>query len=291
MKSKLFRLLARLFVPAWIEEMDREDIFRLHASKDVHVDEVDYVLVEDNQADVTVFAFSGLDGLFAAGPKFEFRKILGKLGRKCNLVFIRELRGFLYHRTPEGGFDGLPFYEARVREIMARLGARWNIAIGFSSGAVAAAYFGTRCGMQKAVSFSPGFPLSVYVGPRMQLRHWFDIRKLITKPRDYIDVSGVTIAILLVRHRLREVYGAGYELDVLGAYRDAGDMRPRLTIVYGAGCRQDTAQAELMLEFPQVKLVPVETGTHDVTGVLKRRGELGQLILREIEEMVGEERR
>ena len=286
MKDRLFRLGARILVPAWAKEMDEEGIFRLRTRQALsHLDEREYLLVEDVGADVTLFAFSGLDGLFGVAPRFEFRGLLSKLGHPCNLVFIRELRGFWYHLAPDGSTEGLAFFERRLNEIKAQLGARHNMAMGFSAGGGAAFYFATRCGMQKVLAFCPAFPLTVYTSPKAQALHYFNLKKLVTDPFAYGEVSAVTNWSLLLEHRMRKMVAPHRRWDIAKTYREC-PTRPRATVVYGQRCRQDAMQARGLQEFPEVKRVPVSTGFHNVPGVLKQRGELAPLVVRELQELV-----
>jgi pimeloyl-ACP methyl ester carboxylesterase len=286
MKDALFRWGARRLVPAWAKEMDDEGIFRLRAQQALaQIDEREYLVVEDVGADVTLFAFSGLDGLFGVAPRFEFRGLLSKLEYPCNLVFVRELRGFWYHLAPDGSPEGLAYFERRLSEVMAQLGARHNMAMGFSAGGSAAFYFGTRCGMQKILAFSPAFPVSVYTSAKAQLLHYLNLKKLVTDPAAYCEVAAVMNWGLLSEHRMAKVVEPERQWDVLATYRDC-PKRPRATLVYGRGCRQDATQAGLLAGFPEVKPVAVAAGCHNVPGYLKQRGELASLVVQELRDMV-----
>jgi hypothetical protein len=286
MKDTLFRWGARMLVPAWAKEMDDEGIFRLRAKQAAsQLDEREFLLVEDVGADVTLFAFSGLDGLFGVAPRFEFRGLLSKLGVPCNLVFVRELMGFWYHMAPDGSPEGLAYFERRLSEIMVQLGARHNMTMGFSAGGSAAFYFGARCGMQKVLGFSPAFPLAVYTSAKAQLMHYLNLKKLVTDPAAYAELAAVTNWGLLSYHRLSKIVPPERKWNVLDTYRNAA-KRPLATVVYGKHCRQDATQAKYLMEFPEVKRVPVDTGCHNVPGYLKQRGELAPLVVRELQEMI-----
>ncbi|MBI5093503.1 MAG: hypothetical protein HZB26_13810 [Candidatus Hydrogenedentes bacterium] len=289
MKDVLFRWLARIFVPAWAKEMEQEGLFDLRGADPNAVDESKYIVVEDNGADVTIFVFSGLDGLFGAGPRFEFRNLFGKLGCRYNLVFVRELRGYFYHLTPSGTLGGLEFYERRLNDAKKRLGASYNVAMGFSAGGTAAFYFGSRCGMDKIIGFCPSFPVAVYTSPGAILRHAANVKKLLTDFAAYLEVSVVSIWGNLATHRLHKAVGRDSAWDVMSTYRNCPSGRPMATVVFGAGCQQDRAQAQGLADLPEVKLRPVATGFHNVPGELKKRGELGPLLVEEIQELLATE--
>lgn len=286
--DRLIRWGASYLVPAWAEEMDQEGIFQMRRDmENAVVKEDDYILVENGDADVTVFVFSGLDGLFGGGPRFEFRSMFQRLKCAYNLVFVREVRGFSYHLSPYGTPDGLAFYEERLTEIRNRLGARHNVALGFSAGGAAAVYFGTRCGMQKVIAFSPAFPTAVYTAWRAQLCHYLNVWKLLSDPKAYTELTAITNWGMLLEHRLKRVLENKAPWDVAGTYRSS-EERPALTLVYGSRCRQDTLQAMALADVPGARLLPLDTGFHNVPGFLKGRGELGPLVVSEIEMLLAD---
>lgn len=286
LKEYLFRWLARVFVPAWANEMEREDLFRVRAVPLEQADESDYILVEDHGADVTIFVFSGLDGLFGGGARFEFKGFFSKLGCPYNLVFVRELRGYFYHLEPNGAPGGLDFYERKLNDIKKRLGATYNVSMGLSAGGSAAFYFGARCGMDKVIGFCPSFPISVFSGRGAWLRHAFNFKKLITDFPAYAEVTAVSLWGTLANHRLEKLVGPSEVWDVKSTYLNNAS-RPQATIVYGATCQQDRAQAKGLADVPGVTLRPIPTGYHNVPGELKKRGELGALLVEEIQELIG----
>lgn len=246
-------------------------------------DSQQYMLVEDRGSDVTIFCFAGLAVLFAGLPTFEFRRLLKQHGDDYNLVFFRDIRRSAYHLTPSGEVGGLAFYEGKVREVMARLGSSYNVALGASAGGGAAFYFGTRCGMDQIVTFSPGFPGTVYIEPKAQLHTYFNLKKLVTDPKAYIEILLVTLGCLWVVRSLVSRIGDNY-WNVRETYRTFRTPRPRSTIFYGAGCRPDANQARMMAEFPEVKTVALPCGNHNCASHLKQRGALGEAILAEIRE-------
>jgi hypothetical protein len=253
--------------------------------------EEEYVLIEDRGSDVTLFSFAGMAVLFAGMPTFEFRRLLAKQDRNYNLVFFRDVHRMAYHVSPSGGMDGLAFYEDKVRGIMERLGSTYNVALGASAGGGAAFYFGTRCGMDQIVAFSPGFPGSVYTRPLQQLQTYGNIPRLITDPTAYVEVALVTLGCVWAGRALRTHKAAGQVWNVRETYRSFREPRPRATIFYGAQCPPDRYQADRMREFPEVKLVPLPCARHNCAAYLKQRGQLGEAIFGEVEEGLGAARR
>ena len=282
-KEKSFRVLTKLFLPSLARNMEQEGTFQVFEGSSAITDESEYFRIYDNGADVTIFVFSGMDVLFAGEPRFEFRKQLDGIGHNANFVFIRELRRSAYHNSPSGGTDGLEYYTNKVTELKNQLGARVNIGMGASCGGSAAFYFGTRCGFDHVIGFSPAFPETVWTGWGPQLRALADFGLLFTRPLDYIEVVLVALAANVIKHTIvRANVNQNIPMwDVFPRYRDA-EPRPSGTIIYGARCRPDAAQADLCKSIPGVKLVPLRTGRHNGPGYLKERGELATTLSNEI---------
>ena len=280
LKEKSFRVLTKLFLPSLARNMEQEGTFQVFEGSSAITDESEYFRIYDNGADVTIFVFSGMDVLFAGEPRFEFRKQLDGIGHNANFVFIRELRRSAYHTAPSGSQDGLEYYTRKVTELKNQLGARVNIGMGASGGGSAAFYFGTRCGFDHVIGFSPAFPETVWTGLGPQLRAIADLGLLFTRPLDYVEVILVALAANVIAHTLMRSDIHTF-WDVFPRYRDT-EPRPSGTIIYGARCRPDAAQAELCKSIPGVKLVPLRTGRHNGPGYLKERGELATTLANEI---------
>lgn len=281
LKEKAFIVLTKLFLPSLARNMEEEGTFKVFEGSSAITDENEYFRVYDNSADVTIFVFSGMDVLFAGEPRFEFRKQLEGIGHPTNFVFIRELRRTAYHNSPSGNSDGLEYYTRKVNELKNQLGAKVNIAMGASGGGSAAFYFGTRCGFDHVIGFSPAFPETVWTGLGPQLRAIADLGLLFTRPLDYVEVILVALAANVIKHTLNRTIPPGHEWDVYPRYRNA-DPRPTGTIIYGARCRPDAAQAEICKSIPGIRLVPLPTGRHNGPGFLKERGELAGTLTQEI---------
>ncbi len=241
-----------------------------------------FIEIDDRGSDVTVFAFAGLAAQYAGLPIFEFRGILNRCCQGANLVFVRDVRRLSYHVTPDGEPTGLAFYERQVREAMGRLGARYNVALGTSIGGGAAVYFGSRCGMDQVIAFSPAHPLTVYCGALSQLRTYFNLASLIRSPAVYKEMAIITLGAWICYGRLCRTVGRRGMWPVLEAYAEASP-RPRATVFYGARCRPDARQASLFGDHEELKLVPLPCARHNCAGFLKERNELAETILREIE--------
>ncbi len=288
LKDALFRWTTRIFLPGLARNMEQEGIFRLYEGESGNVEESEYVLIEDRGAPLTVFIYSGLDALFAGEPRYEFRKQLSGIQLPFNTVFFRELRRLSYHVSPSGGKDGLAFYEAKTRELMARLGGKVTVAMGSSGGAAAALYFGSRCGMDHIVAFSPGLHINAYTSLRSQLRTYFDLPKLFREPNAYAECVLVAISAAYAEADIYRHVGKENFWNVIGAFREAGDKRPGVSVFYGDRCHFDVAQTKEFLPYPSARLCPVPTGRHNSPLALKLRGELGSALTRELSRVLAE---
>ena len=148
-------------------------------------EQVDQILVEDRGAPLTVFSFAGGFHLYAGKPAFEFRGLL--CDRKVNTVFIRDPLDMAYHLTPDGKPSGLDALKQQLDTIIGTLGSKDHIAVGSSVGASAALYYATQCRMNRAVLFSPSFPLEEWVAPGSLLRSSLNVKKLLTHRNEYWD--------------------------------------------------------------------------------------------------------
>lgn len=281
-RNTLFRWTTRLLLPHLADQMAREGAFRLVEPGDVSMDPDRAIVVEDRGADTTLFCFSGLAVLVAGLCSSEFSKLLSAAGeRRFNFVFVRDFRRSAYHVAPDGTVNGLEFYERKVRELLAGLGTRCNVALGDSVGGSAAFYFGARCGMDKIIGFSPAFPETVFTAPGAQVRTYLNIKQAVTEPSAYIETVLVTISAYWILRQVRRLLDGRPRWDVMQTYRTQ-PRRPAATVFYGARCGPDAYQASLLSDLPEVKLVPLPTGHHDCPAYLRHRGELAKAILDEV---------
>lgn len=244
-----------------------------------------HVLVEDNGAEATVFSFASNALLFAGQPAFELRGYLGTLGARVNRVYLRDIHRTAYHLDPRGNPGGAAFYEDEVRRLMAELGSRVNIGIGDSSGGSAALYFGTRCTMDKVIAFSPPFPIRYWTEPRARLRALCDWRLLQESRYSYWEVVSMGTMASLFATDLRKLVGDGATWDPLAEFRAAA-KHPEAVVFYGARCGPDAKIAELWAAMPGVRTVPIDTGRHNVTTELGRKGLLRDYIANEVREAI-----
>jgi pimeloyl-ACP methyl ester carboxylesterase len=273
--NTLFRLGMRLLMPDLAKQMDQEGLLTLDPAKAAG-ENPEFLRVEDNGADLTIFVFSGLDVLYAGLARFEFQGTLRHLDRKANLVFVRDVHRLCFHVQPDGTPGGLAFFEAEISAVKERLGATQNIAVGSSIGGSAAFYFGTRCQMDQVVLFGAAFEVDCFTAPRMVARTVFDVRKLFTEPRAYVEMLVVTLSAVWGSRQLTKRFGHDGLMNPLEEYRRA-QPRPRVSLFYGKTAWPDARQAQLLRDIDSnAALMPLPTGRHNTPSFLKQRGELGQ---------------
>lgn len=276
--NKLFRTAMRLLMPDLARQLQQEGVFVVDPAAAAAAGQPEFLRIEDRGADLTIFAFSGLDVLYAGLARFEFQGTLRRLGQEANLVFVRDLHRAGFHLRPDGEPGGLAFFEREIRAVMDRLGASRNIAIGSSIGGAAAFYFGTRCGMQQAIIFGAAFELDAFTAPRMVLRTLFDVKKLFTEPRAYVEMIVVTLSAAWGKRQLVRRFGHDGVARPLETYRGASP-RPAVSLIYGATAWPDARQAGLLREMdPAAHLVPLPTGRHNTPSFLKQRGQLAEAL-------------
>lgn len=284
LKNAAFQWSMRIFMPGLAKQMQQEGTFELKEGKEIA--EEDYMLVEDRGADVTIYAFSGIDVLFAGMGRFEFRKLLENIGQEYNLVFMRDLQRFAYQVAPDGSLNGREFHTNAILDVKKRLGSRINIALGSSSGGQSAFYFASVCGMDGVIAFGPAFPYTVYTRYRYLLQAILDIKHLLWEPSGYFEVILVCIGARYQRNKIAKMVPPGWKpWDVLETYL-AASPRPRATVFYGRYAPPDARQAKLIESIPEVKLIALDTGRHNSPAYLKSKGILGEYVSREIREMV-----
>ena len=267
-KNYIFRKTMLLFMPKVAKQMQIDGTFDLDPEK-----MPEHIRIVDNNADVTIFLFAGLDVLFAGLARFEFGRLLRTLGKESNFVFLRDIRRSAYHTSPDGEPNGLEFFEKVVREAKEQLGAKHNIALGSSSGGGAALYFGSKCNMQHLIIFGPAEPVRVYTHLWSQVRIFCDIKKLITDFKAYCEVAMVAIGAMATIIKI----GMKNWWPVVETYRDASP-RPYVTFFYGERCGPDSRSAKIFSQFPEVDLRPLPTGRHNSPDCLQEKGELGRTL-------------
>ncbi len=284
LKKKITGFLMKVLVPDIARSMEAEgslDPFK----KDFTEEEIKkYLMVEDNNADTTIFCFAGGAVLYAGLPTFEFRKVLQETGRSFNLVFFRDIRRMGYHMSPDGKFNGLEFYEKKVGELMDKLKSKYNVALGSSHGGSAAFYFGTRCGMDKIIAFNPVIEWRKYVGARALFLAVCN-RKSLAGVRVFLRNFAMAIGAQSILRKMEKTMGREKLWDVVGEYRRCS-KRPLATVFFGGRYRLDEIQSSLIEDLPEVHLVALPYDDHNCGAYLKQRGELGAAIVGEITALI-----
>jgi len=132
----IVKLFIRIFMPGIARSLEEEGQFDFR-DKVPGRDETDvslYIDVEDNGAGVTLVCFAGMAVLYAAMPKFEFRKTLMTGRDGYNFVWVRDIHRASYYLAPDGSPNGFAFYTRIIGDALERLGSAHNIAIGASGG-------------------------------------------------------------------------------------------------------------------------------------------------------------
>ncbi len=275
----------RLFFPDLVKEMELEGEFKIDAADPVaSLEDADYMRIEDNGADVTIFAFSSIDVLYAGHSRYHLMGVIKRLGRRfggANFVFLRDCQRLGFHLHPDGSPGGLEFYEEVVKTAMKDLGAAHNVAIGSSFGGSVAHHMAYRCAMQQVITFSALFDTRSYLTFMCFLKTVFNLRQLVREPRGYIEIILVTCSTSWIYNVLKRKVGAENVVAPLAEYR-ALKTKPAITLFYGQYAPPDAKQAMLMQDFPDVKLAPVPTGRHNSPGFLYGERKLGKVIADEI---------
>jgi hypothetical protein len=235
------------------------------------------VRIVDHGSDTTVFSFSSAGLLHSGLPTFAFTGLFERQSRPYNLVFLRDIHRTAYHLTPDQKPNGLRHYEAIIRQAMEQLGATRHIAIGESSGAAAALYFGTRCGMDKVIAFAVPYPLKGWTSWSTILRTLFNLPELLRDPPSYWDALLIMLFSVLAKRALTKHVGEDGIFDPVETYLGA-KTRPQLALYYGERCRPDALIAAQLAQAPEAQCVSFPTGRHILWVPIARQGSLEQLL-------------
>lgn len=258
-----------------VEDEAKEQTFKELDAKG----EPQYLRVVDRGSDTTIVSFSNAALLHAGQPTSIFEGFFSKLGREHNLVFLRDVHRTAFHYTPSAKRKGLAFHEELLNKTLADLGSKQVIGIGDSGGAAAAIYFGVRCGFDKVIAFSPPFPLKHWIGPRAQLRSFFDLKLLFREPSIYWEHVLISVLSLTMVYIPISFYcGFGSVFDPIAEYQ-AAKKRPHLTVFYGERCRAEAKLLAPLKGLPDVSIRPQPTASHFSMIPLARTGRLGATIL------------
>lgn len=279
-KNFFYRCGMRIFMPDLARQLLHEGLFALPRPGEQASHE--FMRVENNGADTTIFAFSGLDVLYAGLARYEFQNVLRQLDTTANFVFVRDIHRMGFQLKPDGSPGGVPYYTAAIQRARAELGAHRNIAIGSSIGGSAAFSFGVTCGMEAVVIFGAAFNMEGFTAPETLRRTLCDWRLLFSEPRAYAELLIVTLAARWARGNLTRRLGEDNIAKPLELYAHA-PLKPAITLLYGARSMPDASQAELIRNYPNTRLVPLPTGRHNTPAFLKQRGELASRIAEALE--------
>jgi len=283
-QEAIFRLATRIMLPDLVEQMKAEGAFHLKiADPEATLEESEYLIIEDNQADVTIVTFTGPDILYMGHSRHHLRGVLKRAARRfggANLVFLRDPQRLGFMLRPDGSPGGMEYYAGLVRDTLERLGASHNVAVGASWGGSIAHYIACLCGMHQVITFSPMYKPDPYLGMRGLLRSCLSLKLLVREPRAYSEVIVVTLSAWWCYKRVCERAGGDLP-DISRTYRDM-NPRPGMSLYYGVSAHGDAWQSKLMEEFAEVKHVPLPTGRHNTPGYLYAQRQLDKIIATEI---------
>jgi len=275
----LVRLVVRVLFPGIAQSLEQEGQFDLHkhpgALGDVDVSR--HLDVENNGSDTTLICFAGMAVLYAAMPKFEFRKTLAGTGGTYNYVWVRDIYRSYYDLAPDGSPNGLAFYAHIIGDALERLGATHNIAIGASGGGAAAFAFSGLLPIHQIITFNPAFPINEY-GSWKNLRGiLFNISKLIWQPKAYVEVLFVALGVRFLYWRSRRTAGIENMMNPLECYCRKNPPA-RATVFFSTNSLPDARQILQFHNLPTVAVIPIVSERHNCMAELKQRGELGSII-------------
>ncbi len=277
-RERIFNRATRLLVPHMAPSIRRETADGTFAD-DGSDGAPRHIHVVDRGSASTIISFSSAGMLHAGQSTRDFESFFTNRGERYNLVFLRDVHRSAYHYTPLGEPGGLVFHEAELKRTLAGLGSTRVVAIGDSSGAAAAIYFGLRLGFDQVIAFSPPFPLRHWIRPKAQLRAYFDMPLLLREPSAYWEHVLLSISVpfffyfpIGLRCGFKNIF------DPIADYCAAG-KRPLLTVFYGEGSRPEAKIVAPLNGLPEVTIRPLATAKHFCMAALARSGRLGSTIM------------
>lgn len=277
------RRIIRAFFPGIAQSLEHEGQFQLNdaSSADGAIDLSQYIDVEDNGSDTTIICFAGMAVLYAAMPKFEFRKTLTVSGDTYNFIWVRDVYRAFYDVAPDGSPTGYTFYSRLLTDALEKLHSKCNVAIGASAGGAAAFTFSGVLPIHRIIAFNPTFPLEAYCSRRNMFDMLLDVRKLLRTPNTYIETILVVLGVRYLLHRNYRIVGAENMTRPLERYLSK-QSPVHATVFYSTGCPADARQVEQFRNVATVSTIPVVSGRHNCMAEMKERGELGPRIHDEI---------
>ena len=281
--NAIVRLFIRIFLPGIAKSLKEEGQFdfRDRAAGTEGICPATYIDVEDNGSDVTLICFAGMAALYAAMPKFEFRKCLTDIRSGYNFVWVRDVHRASYDLVPDGSSNGFAFFTKAIGHALATLNSTYNVAIGASGGGAAAFAFSGVLPIHQIIAFNPGFPLDVCSRWEILRKVLLDWKKLLSSPLDYFELVLVVLSARYLWKMTCRRVGRENITDTLESYLRK-QPPVRATVFYSAHSLPDAEQTRPLEAIPAIRLKPVDSGRHNCMGELKQRGELGALIHEEI---------
>jgi pimeloyl-ACP methyl ester carboxylesterase len=257
-------MLRKWLTPANLPDgMTAKDFWQEATFSQAEIDNFSEIVDQGSQT--TLVCFSGLALGFAGLPSFEFRKSLQAAEKQFNLVFLRDIRRFWYHLTPEGKSTGLDFYTDQIQAIQEKLGAKRLITLGVSAGGYAALYFGQRLGAEGILAFSPQTNLQ-----RALNWDWGILRGL---SKGWLKEQAMIAAVLRRRTRLLQ---EKMPMAQWGDLTQVQNPNPN-TKIHVYYCQEnwlDTREASTVNALKNVSFHGCTCSDHNVAGYLRERGEL-----------------
>ncbi len=236
---------------------------------------------EDRGSDITVIAFTGMAIRYGGIPQFEFKKILSQEGDRYNHIFVRDVRRSVYFRSPQGGNNGLQYYQELIQDAISHLPPSFNVAIGISSGGQASFLFCNRLPIHHILAFNPSFPTDLYASESL-LRLALRPKLLFTDHMSYFESILMVLSVGAVLKRQRRLLGRENIPDEIQCFLSTRSQSPTATIFYSQRNPPDFRQAMRLRGTPGITLKPLNSARHVCLKELRGNGELGPLIHHEI---------
>lgn len=272
------RLILSIFMRDLKQQMEIEGTLDLEEDPSQPLEKADYMRVEDNGADTTIFIFSGLDVLYAGLARFEFQRVLQQINCDANFVFLRDVHRMAFLLKPDGTEGGTDFYMGEIERVRKELGTKRAIAMGSSIGGSVAFYLGTKLNFDKVIIFGAAFNEDAFNKPSRMLYTFFDMPKLFTEPKAYFELIIVTLAAAWGKRQLESRFNLEELMRPLDALAET-EQKPEFRLYYGGTAWPDAAQAQMLIDVhPEAELVALPTGRHNTPAFLKQKGKLAEAI-------------
>ncbi|MBI5590352.1 MAG: hypothetical protein HY881_07730 [Deltaproteobacteria bacterium] len=270
------------FFPGLAENLAQDDEAQTLESKENGTSSIsEDVVWEDRGSNITVIAFAGMAVLYGGLPQFEFQKILSQEGQRYNTIFVRDVQRNAYMRSPQGGNNGIQYYQEAIRKAISHLPPSFNVTVGLSAGGMAPFLLCNGLALHHIIAFNPSFPQGQYASEslfRLSLR----MATLFSDPRSYFESLLVVLSVRLIWKRQCRLLGKNNIPDELQCYLNTRPKPPPASIFYSRLNPPDFRQAMGLSGIPGITLKPVDTSRHSALKWLRDSGKLGPLLHQEI---------